>query len=54
MTSGDFIKFKEMSSKVRNLNMDDSGNKIFWSKVRQVVSKSDDPSALYIKTSCNG
>ena len=28
MTSGDFINFKEMSSKVRNLNMDDSGNKI--------------------------
>ena len=47
MTSGDF------TSKVRNLNMDDSGNKIFWSKVRQVVSKADDPSALYIKTSYN-
>ena len=29
MTSGDFINFKEMSSKVRNLNMDDSGNKHF-------------------------
>ena len=54
MTSGDFINFKEMSSKVRNLNMDDSGNKISWSKVRQVVSKVDDPSALYIKTSYNG
>ena len=54
MTSGDFINFKEMSSKVRNLNMNDSGNKISWSKVRQVVSKADDPSALYIKTSYNG
>ena len=28
MTSVDFINFREMSSKVRNLNMDDSGNKI--------------------------
>ena len=46
MASGDFINFKEMSSKVRNLNMDDFGNKISWSKVRQVVSKADDPSAL--------
>ena len=44
MTSVDFINFKEMSSKVRNLNVDDSGNKISWSKVRQVVSKADDPS----------
>ena len=28
--------------------------KISWSKVRQVVSKADDPSALYIKISYNG
>ena len=32
MTSGNFINFKEMSSKARNLNMDDSLNFIEFTK----------------------
>ncbi|GFR78138.1 hypothetical protein ElyMa_005842400 [Elysia marginata] len=54
MTSGDFIDFKGMASQVRNLTTDDSGNKISWSKVGQVMSMADDPSVLHIKTFYNG
>ncbi|GFS22714.1 DNA repair protein rhp54 [Elysia marginata] len=54
MTSGDFIDFKGMASQVRNHTTDDSGNKISWSNVRQVMSMANDPSALHIKTFYNG
>lgn len=54
MACTDFINFKEMASKVRNLSVDDSGDKVFWSKVRQVVAMAEDPSALQIKTCFNG
>ena len=54
MTSLDFIDFKQMAGNVRNLNVDDSGEKISWSKVREVTAIHDDPSALHIKTSYEG
>lgn len=50
MSNEDFIDFKAMPSKVRNLSVDDAGEKIQWSKVRQVTATADDPNALMIKT----
>ncbi|KAK3776185.1 hypothetical protein RRG08_063728 [Elysia crispata] len=47
-------KHRKMAGNVRNLNVDDSGEKTSWSKVREVTAIHDDPSALHIKTSYEG
>ncbi|GFO07055.1 guanine nucleotide-binding protein g(s) subunit alpha [Plakobranchus ocellatus] len=54
MTRSNIIDFKGMALKVRNLTIDDNGGKISWSKVRQVLVKADDPSAIHIKTCYDG
>lgn len=43
-----------MAGNVKNLNVDDTGEKISWGKVREVTAIHDDPSALHIKTSYEG
>ena len=37
-----------MSNSVKNLNMDDEGNKVKWSSVRQSLVYGTDPQALYL------
>ncbi|GFR82953.1 DNA repair protein rhp54 [Elysia marginata] len=54
MTSEDFIDFKSMAGKVKNLAVDDDGEKIPWSKVRHVRACAQDPEALEIKTIYEG
>ena len=50
-----FIDFKSMSSKVLNMTLFDSGEKIYWTEVREVTVTSNDPVAILINTrfGCN-
>ncbi|GFO13679.1 DNA repair protein rhp54 [Plakobranchus ocellatus] len=44
MTAKDFVDFKSMSNNVANLAIDDDGQKIMWSKTRQLFVMEEDPS----------
>ena len=48
LTHAQFIDYKTMSKSVKNLNMDDEGNKGKWSTVRQFLVYGTDPQALYL------
>ena len=48
LTHAQFIDCKTMSKSVKNLNMDDEGNKVKWSSVRQFIVYGTDPQALYL------
>ena len=43
-----------MATGVRNLTLDESSEKVYWSKVRQVVVMAGDSSAIHIKTCYTG
>ena len=51
MTHDDFIDFKTISEQtVRNLFKDDDGVQVYWTKVKQVTTTSDEPDMLQTKT----
>ena len=51
LTHDDIINFKNMSERVvKNLSINDSGDQVFWSKVRQVSTCEDEPQAIVVKT----
>ena len=54
MTGADFIDFKKMAAKANNITLDDQGTKVPWSKVVQLSSTGNDPTAIFIKTQYNG
>ena len=54
MLSEDFFDFKTMSSSAKNMSTDDNGEKIMWSKTRQLVVSIEDPSAMLISTAYGG
>ena len=43
-----------MASGLKNLTTNDDGQKVLWTKVRQVTVKGDDPNAVYLATEYNG
>ena len=48
LTQAQFIDYKTMSKSVKNLNMDDEGNKVNWSGVRPFIVYGTDPQAFYL------
>ncbi|GFN81312.1 hypothetical protein PoB_000781800 [Plakobranchus ocellatus] len=54
MTAKDFVDFKSMSNKVTNLAIGDDGQKIMWSRNRQLFVMEEDPHAIFLATAYGG
>ncbi|GFN91926.1 DNA repair protein rhp54 [Plakobranchus ocellatus] len=48
MTHSQFVDYKTMSQQVKNFNVDDEGDKVKWSNVREFTVYGNDAQALYI------
>ena len=50
MSHENMFDFKKMAGKnLRNFEMDDTGNKVMWTKIRSISIIKDDPNALFVK-----
>ncbi|GFO45997.1 hypothetical protein PoB_007250200 [Plakobranchus ocellatus] len=54
MTAKDFVDFKSMSNNVTDLAIDDDGQKIMWSRTRQLFIMEEDPHAIFFATAYGG
>ncbi|GFO36594.1 serine/threonine-protein kinase ulk4 [Plakobranchus ocellatus] len=54
MTAKDFVDFKSMSNNVKNLAIDGDGQKIMWSRTRQLFVMKEDHHAIFLATAYGG